>query len=120
MLKKKGRLRPKKIENSKGKTVRKNLKTHKTLRFQVAGRQRLKYCRSLPLGLEMKQLFGRDINRIIPSEMKEKGFVPIISIYRDNDNNNIVLHCSLVEHQDDIVTDENGNARFVRNTDFQK
>jgi len=115
-LKRKRLLKPKKKDNG----VKKNIRTKNLRRFQVAGSGQFKFIKTFYLTQEVKKLFGRNIFKIIPPEMKQPGFVPILSVYLDKENKQMVLRAELVEHEDYIIEDENGEAKFVPDTEFKK
>jgi len=99
--------------------IPRNIRTRKSLRFQIPGTN-LKFCKNTPLTAEIKRIFGRRIFQIIPEEMKQPGCVPILSMYIDKENRAIVWHVDLVEHEDYIVQDETGEAKFVPDTEYRK
>ena len=100
--------------------VKKNLKSRGIKRFQVAGKNKLKFIRKRYFTKTFRQLFGRETDDIIPSEMKQPGMVPVFSVYKDTENNQLILRCDSVEYEDELVRDENGNACFKRNTEYRK
>ena len=117
-LKRQRKLRRKPKED--GSKIPKNIRTRKSLRFQVSGSQQLKFCKNTPLTKELKQILGRNVFKIIPEEMKRPGYIPAISVYLDKENRCMVLRADLVEHEDLIVTDENGEAKFEPDTEYKK
>lgn len=99
--------------------IPRNIRTRKSLRFQVPGTN-LKFIKTTPLTTQLKRILGRSVFKILPPEMKQPGFVPILSVYLDKDNKQIVLRADLVEHEDYITADENGNPVLVPDENYKK
>jgi len=98
---------------SNGNGLKKNMRHKQPIEFQVCSAKSLKFCKRIALTQELKKLLGRGIMKIIPKEVRQHPeMIPFISVYRDTKNNKLILSIDSVEHEETLVTDENGNAEL--------
>jgi len=110
---------PKRRSNGNG--LKKNMRKLQPVSFQVASRHRLKFCKRIPLTQELRKLLGRGIIKIVPKEVREHPeMLPYISVYRDTKNNKLILSIDSVEHQENIVTDQNGNTEYMPDIEYSQ
>ena len=115
-LKRHGKLKPQKTDTGR----KKNIRTHSASKIVVAGKQGLKYIKTLPLTPQLKQLLGRCVFKILPEEMKQPGILPKLSLFLDAKNGNLVLHATHRYYEDAIIDDGDGHAHFERVLDLNK
>lgn len=106
---------------SNGNGLKKNLRKKQPISFQVASKRSLKFCKRIALTEELRKLLGRGIMKIIPLEVRKRPeMLPCISVYRDTKNNKLILSIDSAEYEDNIVADENGNAKFQPDFEYSK
>ena len=112
----------KKIQTKKrsGTRIKKNIKHKRLIEFQVKGSEPLKFCRTIQLTEEVRQLFGQCVHAIVPKEAKQDGRVPWLSLFRHTKGRFLVLRCDVAEREDTLKLDENGNAYLEPDVNFTK
>jgi len=110
---------PKRRHNGNG--LKKNMRKLQPISFQVASRHSIKFCKRLPLTQEVRKLLGRGIMKIIPTEVRQHPeMLPYVTVYRDTKNNKLILSIDSVEHEDNIITDSDGNAEFQPDIEYSQ
>ena len=112
----------KKIQTKKrsGTRLKKNIKHKRLIEFQVKGNEPLKFCRTIQLTKEVRQLLGQCVNAIVPKEARQNGRVPWLSLFRHTKGRFLVLRCDVAEREDTLTVGEDGNACFEPDDNFAK
>ena len=112
----------KKIQTKKrsGTRIKKNIKHKRLIEFQVKGNEPLKFCRTIQLTKEVRQLLGQSVNAIVPKDARQDGRVPWLSLFRHTKGGFLVLRCDVAEREDTLKVDEDGSAYLEPDDKFAK
>ena len=118
---KKARMLKHKMRENAFKPTKKNIRYKRNINFQVCGTEPLKFCKAIPLTRQNKKLLGNAvINKILPTEARQPGIIPWLSIFRNTKENFLVLKCDLIEHEELLKHDDQGRPYLEQNTNFSK
>jgi len=102
-----------------GSGSKKNYRHITPIAFTVSGKRHLKFCKTILLTTQLRKLLGRAVTKIILPEIRQNAAqLPVLSIFCDTKNRQLIIRNDLVEHEDYIVTDKDGNSCFKEDRDF--
>lgn len=93
--------------------ARENARKKSIISFQACGNNDVKFCKPLALTPALAKAFGREIWKIVPELVKQtKESYPVLSVWHDKQNGNLILRCDARNTKAHIVHDKNGVATY--------
>jgi len=93
--------------------AREHARKKSSISFQACGNNGVKFCKPLPLTPALTKAFGREIWKIVPNLVKQtKESYPVLSVWHDKENGNLILRCDARSTKAHIVHDKNGVATY--------